>query len=474
MALILHTLSLLFLFTIEVFIKFLIIITLIFISSLSFAQVDNKILSSANDMISEKNSVPKEVKDSEIQDRLEKIFKATGWFPNLKVEVTEGLVILQGEVENQEKKDWALKIIDKTQGVVAVIEKLDNSFSSNTVLKPAQNEVTKIYNRSYKMLPYVASAIVLLIIFVLLAYFFRKGTQLYLTKGKNNPLLVKSVANIIGVVFIILGIYFALKISGLSDLAVTMLGGTGMLGIGLGLALKNTFENYTSSIMISLKELIRLGELVNINGFEGIVQSVTTRGTTLLDYEGNNIIIPNSTVFNSPIKNLTRNPKMRTNFLVGIGYDDDINTARTIIINTLKEMQPMVLNDPEWIVAVDNLGSATINLNIYFWFDAINISVIKIKSLVIQNVKEALVEGNISLPDDAREVVFTSPLKILNLTSSESNDKLIKYNGENQSSIKKIDKPVKEIHNHNLENEIKDLKKQAMEIPEVDSGTNIV
>ena len=445
---------------------------MILISSMSFAQVNNKILSSDNDLIGEKNSVPKEVKDSAIKERLEKIFKATDWYPNLQVEVIEGLVILKGEVANQEKKDWVLKIIDKTEGVVAVIDKLDNLFSSNTVLKPAQNEVSKIYNRSYKMLPYVASAFVLLVVFVLLAYSFRKAAQLYLTKGKNNPLLVKSVANIIGIFFLILGIYFALKISGLSDLAVTMLGGTGMLGIGLGLALKNTFENYTSSIMISLKELIRLGELVNINGFEGIVQSVTTRGTTLLDYEGNNIIIPNSTVFNSPIKNLTRNPKMRTNFLVGIGYDDDINKARAIIINTLKEMQPVVLNDPEWIVAVDNLGSSTVNLNIYFWFDAINISVIKIKSLVIQKVKEALVVGNISLPDDAREVVFTSPLKILNLTNQDLKES--STNSEIERTRSSLNPIVLEKEDHNLENEVKDLKKQAMEIPQIEAGTNIV
>lgn len=447
---------------------------LVFISSISFAQINNKLITSDNELIGEKNSVPKDVKDSAIKERLEKIFKATEWYPNLQIEVSEGLVILKGQVENQEKKDWALKIIDKTEGVVAVIDKLDNLFSSNTVFKPAQNEVSKMYSRSYKMLPYIASAIVLLVIFILLAYFFRKGAQLYLTKNKNNPLLVKSIANIIGIIFLILGVYFALKTSGLSDLAVTMLGGTGMLGIGLGLALKNTFENYTSSIMISLKELIRLGELVNINGFEGIVQSVTTRGTTLMDYDGNNIIIPNSTVFNSPIKNLTRNPKMRASFLVGIGYDDDINKARTIIIKTLKKMQPVVLNDPEWIVAVDNLGSATVNLNIYFWFDAINISLIKIKSLVIQNVKEALVEGNISLPDDAREVVFTSPLKIVNLTEGQSNQKILEEKKTTTESRQDSDEESEEIKSHDLENEVKDLKKQANENPRLENGTNIV
>lgn len=450
------------------------LILLLTFGSIGHGQTKDKISTIEDELLGTKNSIPKEIKDSEIKERLDKIFKTTQWFPDLSIEVSEGLVILKGKIENQEHKDWALKIIDKTEGVIAAIDKLDNSISSSAVLKPAQNEVTKMYDRTYKMLPYVASAFILLVVFALLAYFFRRSAQNYFTKRRNNPLLVKSISNIIGFFFLVLGIYFALKTSGLSDLAVTLLGGTGMLGIGLGLALKNTFENYTSSLMISLRELIRLGELVNINGFEGVVQSVTTRGTTLLDYEGNNIIIPNNIVFNSPIKNLTRNPKMRASFLVGIGYDDDINKARAIIINTLTSLHPKVLNDPEWIVAVDNLGAATVNLKIYFWFDAINISATKIKSLVIQSVKEALVAGCISLPDDAREVVFKSPLQILNVVDHQDNESLARPSIDNAKPVSTSSKIKEDIEVHDLDNEVKDLKKQAREAPKADPGTNIV
>jgi len=444
----------------ETFIKKLIVLLSIFISASSHTQAGNPILETKTELkaVVALNSAQKEVKDSVIKEHLEKIFATTGWYPNLQLEVSEGLVILMGQIENQDTKDWALKIIDKTEGVIAVIDKLDSSISSDSVLKPAQDEVSKMYSQAYKKLPYIASAFILLFVFILLGYLFRKTTQVYLTRRRQNPLLVKSIANIVGVFFFILGFYFALKASGLSALAVTLLGGTGMLGIGLGLALKSTFENYTSSLMISLKELLRIGELVNINGFEGIVQSVTTRGTTLLDYDGNNIIIPNTDVFNSPIKNLTRNPKMRANFVVGIGYNDDINHARTIVMMILKKLQPAVLGDPEAIVAVDNLGSATVNLKVYFWFDAINVSLIKIKSLVIQSVKEALIQGNVTMPDDAREVVFASPLLIQNISADLAAGSSLKPPQIKPAPSFNIPQNIppseKEISGHDLENEV--------------------
>ena len=88
--------------------------------------------------------------------------KASAYFDSLGLRS----VVLKGQIENQETKDWAIKIIEKTNGVIAVIDKLDSSISSHSVLMPAQNEVSKIYNQAYKRLPYIASAFILLFIFI--------------------------------------------------------------------------------------------------------------------------------------------------------------------------------------------------------------------------------------------------------------------------------------------------------------------
>lgn len=410
--------------------------------------------------------LPNQKIDTKIEHHLEKVFKTTGWYPNLNVKVDEGLVILTGKIDSPEKKQWAFDIINKTEGVVAVIDQIDAHLNDGEIFKPAQTEVEKIYESVMRVWPYIVSSIILFLFFLFISFLAKKITRKLLRRSQKNQLLITAVANMVGISFLILGLYFSFKTSGLSGLAVTLLGGTGIISIGLGFALKGTFENYTSGIMISTKELLRIGETVNINGFEGVVQTVTTRGTTLMDYDGNNIVIPNSDVLNSVIKNLTRNPKMRTDFCVGIGYEDNIDLAFQVILNTLSGLSPSVLKDPEPIAAVDSLGAATVNLKVYFWFDAVQISLVKIRSLVLKNVKEALMEAHISMPDDAREVVFASPLKIQQL--SDQDITLAQTVIESKKS-----QPVPKVK-IDLDNEVKEIQKQALTTPTAEAGKNIL
>lgn len=201
------------------------------------------------------------------------------------------------------------------------------------------------------------------------------------------------------------------------------------------------------------------GEIVGIGNFEGVVQSVTTRGTTIMNYEGNNITFPNSFVMNTTIKNLTRNPNMRADFQVGIGYDDSIDHARDVILSVLGELPDQILSEPEPLVTVEELGAATVNMQVYFWFDAIKYSKLKIRSLVIQRVKEALVKAKISLPGDAREVVFKSPLQIIDMNAEKSSQMLSEEKNKIELKREAIEK--KSPAPPNLTNEIGQIRKQA-------------
>jgi len=439
---------------------FLILVLFSSFSQYLWSQVDpSSIIQTENSL-----NVPRDVSDKMISGRIEKILSVPGWYGNLEITVKEGIVVLSGEIDSQEKKKWAFEVIKKTQGVVAIVDRSKTTIEQGDILSPAKNEITEIYSKGRKQLPYIISSLIILFIFILGSFFIMKSMRAFLLRRNKNALLSRSLANFSGLIIIILGVYFALKTSGLSTLAVTLLGGSGMLGIGLGLALKNTFENYTSSVMISLKELFKMGEVVEIQGFEGVVQSVTTRGTTLMDFDGNNITIPNNQVFNSVIKNLTRNPKMRAEFLVGIGYEDEISNARSIIGKVLADISPKILNDPPPIVMVDNLGASSVNLKVSFWFDINLSSKAKLKSHAMQLVKEALMENNISMPDDAREVVFASSLKIEKVNEQKdatSKNGRPKSKGPQQGQV-------------DLSSEVDNIKEQAIKMPTVEKGENLI
>jgi small conductance mechanosensitive channel len=137
----------------------------------------------------------------------------------------------------------------------------------------------------------------------------------------------------------------------------------------------------------------------------GYVQLLTTRATIMMTLDGNHVQIPNATVYKSKIFNYTSNPNRRVEFTVGIGYEDKITTAQEVIMRLLAE-HPAVLKEPEPLVLVENLGSATVNLQIYFWVDGSQHSWQKVRSSVIRLVKRAFQDAHISMPDESRELIF--------------------------------------------------------------------
>jgi small conductance mechanosensitive channel len=137
--------------------------------------------------------------------------------------------------------------------------------------------------------------------------------------------------------------------------------------------------------------------------------------------DGNLVQIPNATVYKSNLRNFTANANRREDFVVGIGYDDSINEAQEVARKVLAD-HPAVLNDPEPSVLAESLGRATINLRIYFWLNGREYSWLKVRSSVIRLVKIAFQKHGISMPDEAREVVFPQgiPITILDGKSSET------------------------------------------------------
>ncbi|NND17490.1 MAG: mechanosensitive ion channel family protein, partial [Silicimonas sp.] len=137
----------------------------------------------------------------------------------------------------------------------------------------------------------------------------------------------------------------------------------------------------------------------------GSVHSMNTRSTVLISPEGNHIQIPNSTVFKSIITNFTAAPEGRDSVTVGVGYDAAINDAQEIIAGVLSRHEA-ILNDPPPMVLVEALGASTVNLRAYYWVNVRDFSLLKVKSSVLRLMKKALMDAGVSMPDDAREIIF--------------------------------------------------------------------
>jgi small-conductance mechanosensitive channel len=232
-----------------------------------------------------------------------------------------------------------------------------------------------------------------------------RKARVFLRPRIQAKLLSNVVAYGVGVFVFLGGLYIVLRVSGLTQLALTVVGGTGLLGLALGIAFRDITENFLASIFLSMQRPFEMGDLVEISGITGYVHQMNVRTTILMTLDGNLAQIPNATVYKNNILNFTINANRRKDFAVGIGYDDSINEAQEIARRVLAA-HPAVLDDPEPLVLAENLGNATVTLRIYFWVNGREHSWVKVRSSLIRLVKRAYQTHGISMPDEAREVVF--------------------------------------------------------------------
>lgn len=343
--------------------------------------------------------------DEEIAARLTRILKATEWFESESVRVDQGVAFLNGKTPDEKHREWAGRLAANTQDVVAVVNRIEVTEPSSWDFSPAQRELSAMGREFIRHSPKLLFALLILLIAVFLSKAASGAFARFFERRIRNGILRQIAARLIGIFIFLLGVYLVLKVSGLTRLAVTMLGGTGIIGLVIGFAFRDIAENFLASLLISMQHPFEKGDLIEVAGFQGFVQLVNTRCTVIMTLEGNHVQIPNAVIYKESIKNITANPRLRCDFLVGIGYEDSISHAQNVGLQILKE-HPAVIDDPEPMILVEELGPSTVNLRFYFWIDAKRYSLPKVKSAVIRMTKRAFEKSGISMPDQAREIIF--------------------------------------------------------------------
>jgi small-conductance mechanosensitive channel len=360
--------------------------------------------------------------DGAIAERLTRILDATGWFEGAEVRVDEGVVFLSGTADSETHRDWAGQLVLSTQGVVAAVNQVEVAQRSPWDLSDTWIELRDIAASAVRALPRMLVSLLLLVITYWVAMWSIRATRRVLERRIDSLLLRQVVARAVAIPIFVFGLYLVLKLSGLTGLAFTVLGGTGLVGLIIGFAFRDIAENFLASILISSQHPFAIGDLIEVEGHKGFVQRVNTRSTLIMTLEGNHVQIPNSAVYKGTIVNYTANPRLRSSFTVGIGYSDSIKLAQETALKVLRD-HPAVVAEPEPLVLVESLGAATVNLSVLYWIDANHYSKAKVLSAVIRLTKRSFDEVGISMPDEAREVVFPDGVPLLDLRDREEGGK---------------------------------------------------
>jgi len=412
--------------------------------------------------------------DEEIRQRLQSVMEATGWFNAPEVKVVDGVVFLSGRADSDEIKTWAGDLARNTQDVVAVANRIEVSQPSAWDFRGAWDGLSGLSHDVIRSLPFLVVALLILALSAGAGWLTLRKARKLLVGRVRAKLLRGVLAGGLGVLVFLAGTYVVLRVSGLTQLALTIIGGTGLVGLAVGIAFRDITENFLASIFLSIQRPFETGDLVEIVGVTGYVQQLNIRTTVLLTLDGNLVQVPNAAVYKSTLHNFTATPNRRENFIVGIGYDDAIDEAQEVALKVLVE-HPAVLKEPEPWVLADDLGKATVNLRIYFWINGHEHSWLKVRSSVIRLVKRAFQQHGISMPDEAREVVFPGGVPVTLLDGNQGATK----EAESLKSLGELPRSqgldaVSTKAEAGLSNEAGILEEQARQAKPVDEGENLL
>ncbi len=143
----------------------------------------------------------------------------------------------------------------------------------------------------------------------------------------------------------------------------------GAAGLAIGMALSGTLQNFAGGIMILIFKPFKVGDFIDAQGHEGIVSEIQLFNTILKSLDNKTIIIPNGGLSTSSMVNYSAEPQRRVDWTIGIGYGDNVDTAKDVI-KRLCDEDSRILKDPEVFIAVSELGDSSVNFAVRAWVKA--------------------------------------------------------------------------------------------------------
>jgi small conductance mechanosensitive channel len=192
----------------------------------------------------------------------------------------------------------------------------------------------------------------------------RKSVHRAMESRKVDASLVPFVSNLVYFTLLAAVLIAVLGLFGIETTSLVAVLGTA--GLAIGLAVQGTLSNFSSGVMLLLFRPFDVGDFIDAAGVAGTVSEIGVFSTTLNTPDNVKIIVPNSGIFGSTIKNFSANNTRRNDIVLSISYDDDISNAISVV-NTVLGEDSRVLSDPEPLVAVSELADSSVNLVVRPW-----------------------------------------------------------------------------------------------------------
>ncbi len=175
----------------------------------------------------------------------------------------------------------------------------------------------------------------------------------------------------------------------------------GAAGLSIGMALSGTLQNFAGGVMLLLFRPFKVEDFVEFAGYSGTVKEIQIFNTILHTPDNKTIIIPNSESSKSSIINYSANAMRRIDLVIGIGYDDDLKKAKSVL-QDIVDTYEKIIDKKEATIALSNLGASSVDLAFRVWVKRDDYWDVRFE--LLEMIKERFDAEKISFPYPQRDI----------------------------------------------------------------------
>jgi small-conductance mechanosensitive channel len=252
----------------------------------------------------------------------------------------------------------------------------------------------------------LVTATISVLVTLLVALWIGSALEARLLRAETVDMNVRVVAaRLVRALLLTLGVLLALSLTGIDLTVLSVFGGA--LGVGLGLGLQRIASNYVSGFIILLDRSLRIGDLITVDKYYGVVSQIKTRYTVVRALDGTEAIVPNEMLVSSPVTNHSyTDRRVRLAVKVSVAYEADLDRALALMEEAARSTA-RVLADPVPAAVLLGFGADGLDLEVGFWIADPEQGRLNVQSLVAQSILARFRAAAISIPFPQREVHLT-------------------------------------------------------------------
>jgi len=245
----------------------------------------------------------------------------------------------------------------------------------------------------------VVAAVAVVIIGRLVAKLVQKIIEKIMVTAKQEQTLISFVSHLVYAGLMAFVIIAALEQLGVETASFVMV--LGAAGLAIGLALQGSLSNFAAGVLMIIFKPFKVGDYIEGGGVAGVVEEIQIFTTQLTTPDNKQVIVPNAQMTGGNIVNYSSKGTRRVDLVAGIGYEDDIDKARSVLEGILAA-ESRILEDPAPTIAVSELADSSVNFVVRPWVNVGNYW--DVYFALNEAIKKQFDANDISIPFPQRDI----------------------------------------------------------------------